>query len=76
MLKVLFAACVGSLAAFAAGGASANDELNRLSQNPKDWVMRRATTPILAIQSSTRSRRPMSANCSRMDLLDRRTPRP
>lgn len=39
MLKVLFAACVGSLAAFAAGGASANDELNRLSQNPKDWVM-------------------------------------
>ena len=36
MLKVLFAACVGSIAVCAAGDASANDQLNRMSQNPKD----------------------------------------
>jgi PQQ-dependent dehydrogenase (methanol/ethanol family) len=39
MRKVLLATCLGSMAAFAAGGASANDELNKMSQNPKDWVM-------------------------------------
>src|ERR1700755_501945 len=39
MRKVLLATCVGSVAAFAAGGASANDELIKMSQNPKDWVM-------------------------------------
>jgi lanthanide-dependent methanol dehydrogenase len=30
---------LGVAAAFAAGSASANDELIKLSQNPKDWVM-------------------------------------
>jgi PQQ-dependent dehydrogenase (methanol/ethanol family) len=30
---------LGVAAAFAAGGASANDELIKMSQNPKDWVM-------------------------------------
>ena len=39
MRKVLFATCLGSMAAFAAGSALANDELNKMSQNPKDWVM-------------------------------------
>ena len=39
MRKVLFATCLGAVAAFAAGAASANDELNKMSQNPKDWVM-------------------------------------
>ena len=39
MRKVLLATCLGSIAAFAAGGASANDELVKMSQNPKDWVM-------------------------------------
>jgi len=39
MRKVLLATCLGSIAAFAAGGASANDELIKMSQNPKDWVM-------------------------------------
>ncbi len=43
MRKELFATClggiVGAMAAFAAGCASANDELNKMSQNPKDWVM-------------------------------------
>ena len=39
MRKVLLATCVGSIAAFAAGGASANDELIKMAQNPKDWVM-------------------------------------
>jgi lanthanide-dependent methanol dehydrogenase len=27
------------MAAFAAGAANANDELNKMSQNPKDWAM-------------------------------------
>jgi PQQ-dependent dehydrogenase (methanol/ethanol family) len=36
---VLLATCLGSFAAFAAGGASANEELIKMSQNPKDWVM-------------------------------------
>ena len=39
MRKVLFAACLGVSAAFAAGVANANDELIKMSQNPKDWVM-------------------------------------
>ena len=39
MRKVLLAACLGSAAAFTAGAAVANDELIKMSQNPKDWVM-------------------------------------
>ena len=39
MRKVLLATCLGSIAAFTAGGAVANDELIKMSQNPKDWVM-------------------------------------
>ena len=39
MRKVLLATCLGSIAAFTAGGALANDELIKMSQNPKDWVM-------------------------------------
>src|SRR3990170_8239293 len=39
MRKVLFAACLGVVAASAAGAASASDELIKMSQNPKDWVM-------------------------------------
>src|ERR1035437_5089077 len=39
MRKVLLATCLGAIAAFAAGAANANDELIKLSQNPKDWVM-------------------------------------
>ena len=39
MRKVLFATWVGAIAAFAAGPAAANDELNKMAQNPKDWVM-------------------------------------
>jgi PQQ-dependent dehydrogenase (methanol/ethanol family) len=38
MRKVLSAACLGAMATFAAGVASANDELIKMSQNPKDWV--------------------------------------
>src|SRR5258708_40329368 len=38
MHKVL-ATCLGVTAAVAAGGASANDELIKMSQNPNDWVM-------------------------------------
>ena len=39
MRKVLLATCLGSMAAFTAGAALANDELIKMSQNPKDWVM-------------------------------------
>src|SRR6195256_904500 len=39
MRKELFATCFGVIAALAAGAATANDELNKMAQNPKDWVM-------------------------------------
>jgi PQQ-dependent dehydrogenase (methanol/ethanol family) len=39
MRKVLLATCLGSMAAFAAGGVSANEELIKMSQNANDWVM-------------------------------------
>jgi lanthanide-dependent methanol dehydrogenase len=39
MRKMLFATCLGVTAAFGAGAVNANEELNKMSQNPKDWVM-------------------------------------
>src|SRR6478672_10990162 len=39
MRKVLFATCLSTVATFAAGAASANEELSKMAQNPKDWVM-------------------------------------
>src|ERR1700681_4048454 len=39
MRKVLFATGFGAMAAFAAGSAAANDELIKMSQDPKGWVM-------------------------------------
>src|ERR1043166_8364393 len=39
MRKFLVSTCFGALAAFAVSGANANDELIKMSQNPKDWVM-------------------------------------
>src|SRR3954470_19710064 len=39
MRKVLFATGLVAVAAFAAGAANANEELIKMSQNPKDWVM-------------------------------------
>jgi len=39
MRKVLFATCLGATVAFGAGAANANEELIKMSQNPKDWVM-------------------------------------
>src|ERR1700720_3463239 len=39
MRKVLFATCLGAMATIAAGAATANDELNKMSQDPKGWVM-------------------------------------
>jgi PQQ-dependent dehydrogenase (methanol/ethanol family) len=39
MRKVLLATCLGAVAAFTAGAANANDELIKLSANPKEWVM-------------------------------------
>src|SRR3981081_1095935 len=39
MRKMQFATCLAAMVAFGAGAANANDELNKMSQNPKDWVM-------------------------------------
>jgi PQQ-dependent dehydrogenase (methanol/ethanol family) len=39
MRKMQFATCLVAMVAFGAGAANANDELNKMSQNPKDWVM-------------------------------------
>jgi PQQ-dependent dehydrogenase (methanol/ethanol family) len=39
MRKILSTTCLSAAAFFAAGGASANDELARLSQDAKQWVM-------------------------------------
>src|SRR3954452_2891975 len=39
MRKVLFATCLVAVTAFAGGAATANEELIKMSQNPKDWVM-------------------------------------
>jgi lanthanide-dependent methanol dehydrogenase len=39
MRNFLLTTCMGALAVFAMGAAHANDELIRMSQNPKDWVM-------------------------------------
>src|SRR5436189_4131856 len=39
MRKVLFATCLVAVTAFAASAAGANEELIKMSQNPKDWVM-------------------------------------
>ena len=39
MRKVLLATCLGSMAALDRGRRLANDELIKMSQNPKDWVM-------------------------------------
>jgi lanthanide-dependent methanol dehydrogenase len=39
MRNLLLTTCIGTAAAVVAGAASANDELLRMQQNPKEWVM-------------------------------------
>ena len=39
MRRFLLSTCLGAAAVFAAGSTHANDELMKMSQNPKDWVM-------------------------------------
>jgi PQQ-dependent dehydrogenase (methanol/ethanol family) len=39
MRKCLLTICLGTVAIFATGSVSANEELIKMSQNPKDWVM-------------------------------------
>ncbi len=39
MRRLLLSTCLGAAAALAAGATHANDELMKMSQNPKDWVM-------------------------------------
>src|SRR3979411_1206090 len=45
MRKMQFATCLAAIMAFGAGAANANDELNKMSQNPKDWVMPTGHSP-------------------------------
>lgn len=39
MRKVLLATCLSTMAVITGGAANASDELSKMSQNPKDWVM-------------------------------------
>ncbi|HEY6025405.1 MAG TPA: lanthanide-dependent methanol dehydrogenase XoxF5 [Pseudolabrys sp.] len=39
MRKLLLTGCLGAVAVFAVTAASANEQLQKMSQNPKDWVM-------------------------------------
>ncbi len=39
MRKLLLMGCLAALTAFAATAASANDQLEKMSKNPKEWVM-------------------------------------
>jgi PQQ-dependent dehydrogenase (methanol/ethanol family) len=39
MRNLLLTTCLGAVAAVAAGAACANEELIKMSQNPKEWVM-------------------------------------
>jgi len=39
MRKLLLASCCGAAVVLSAGVAGANEELSKLAQNPKDWVM-------------------------------------
>src|ERR1700730_1062256 len=39
MRKILLTTCLGAVAAFATGAASANDELIKLSQDAKNWAL-------------------------------------
>ena len=39
MRYLLLTGCIGAAAALVASSASANDQLQKMSQNPKDWVM-------------------------------------
>ena len=39
MRNLLFKLCVSAATGLAAGAASANEELIKMAQNPKDWVM-------------------------------------
>ncbi|HXB77676.1 MAG TPA: PQQ-dependent dehydrogenase, methanol/ethanol family, partial [Bradyrhizobium sp.] len=39
MRKVLVATCLAATTTFGVGSASANEELLKMSDNPKDWVM-------------------------------------
>jgi lanthanide-dependent methanol dehydrogenase len=39
MRNLLLKGCIGAVAVLAASTANANDQLQKMSQNPKDWVM-------------------------------------
>lgn len=39
MRKLLLTICLGAMTALSTGAANASDELVKMSQNPKDWVM-------------------------------------
>ena len=76
MRNFLLTICMGVVVAvFATGAAHVNDELIRMSQNPKDWVM---PTGNYANQrySKLKSRPITSAAAIGMDVFDWRFARP
>jgi hypothetical protein len=77
MRNFLLTTCMGALAVFATGTAHANDELIRMSQNPKDWVMpdRKLRQPsLLSAQADHRpKRREIEGG---VDVFDGRSARP
>ena len=77
MHKFLLSTCLGVVAAFAAGAAHANDELIKMSQNPKDWVM---PTGNYANHRYSQAQADHCRECRQaaggVDVLDRRSARP
>ena len=63
MRNFLLTTCVGAVAVFALGAAHANDELIKMSQNPKDWVMPTGNYANTRYLSSSRSPPKTSASC-------------
>ena len=77
MRKVLVATCLAAVTAFGASTANANDELDKMSQNPKDWVMPTgdyANTRYSKLKQITRGQCRQAAGG--LDVLDRRAARP
>ena len=76
-MRKLLLACVGATALFSAGYAFADDELAKLQNDPKQWVMPRGEFlqhGLLQTQSDHRRQRAQAV--AGVDLFDRRSARP
>ena len=64
MRYLLLTTCIG--AALAASSASGNEQLQKMSQNPKDWVMPTGNYANTRYSELSRSRRLTSASFKRL----------